>query len=151
MMIALRRLRELIDRSPLRGIKGPMGTGQDMLALLGGERAALADLERPLADLFGLCNCFQQRGAGGSPFIGPRRGFGSGAARRGAVITGTHDSIDGRPRARHRGFRAGSGRFVGDAAQDEHPQLRTGQRAAGCATRLCIHGGRVSRCTVERG
>ncbi|AFE15739.1 adenylosuccinate lyase [Mycobacterium tuberculosis RGTB327] len=37
MMIALRRLRELIDRYPLRGIKGPMGTGQDMLDLLGGD------------------------------------------------------------------------------------------------------------------
>jgi len=27
----LTRLRDLIDRYPLRGIKGPMGTAQDML------------------------------------------------------------------------------------------------------------------------
>ena len=37
------RLRELIDRYPLRGIKGPMGTAQDMLDLLGGDAAKLAD------------------------------------------------------------------------------------------------------------
>ena len=37
-LIALTRLRELIDRYPLRGIKGPMGTAQDMLDLLGRRR-----------------------------------------------------------------------------------------------------------------
>ena len=37
MLIALTRLRELIDRYPLRGIKGPMGTAQDMLDLFGGD------------------------------------------------------------------------------------------------------------------
>src|ERR1700758_3971326 len=37
MLIALRRLGELIDRYPLRGIKGPMGTAQDMLDLLDGD------------------------------------------------------------------------------------------------------------------
>ena len=37
-LLALTRLRELIDRYPLRGIKGPMGTAQDMLDLLGGTR-----------------------------------------------------------------------------------------------------------------
>jgi len=33
---ALRRVEELLDRYPLRGIKGPVGTQQDMLDLLGG-------------------------------------------------------------------------------------------------------------------
>lgn len=150
MMIALRRLRELIDRYPLRGIKGPMGTGQDMLDLLGGDRAALADLERRVADFLGFATVFNSVGQ-----VYPRsldHDVVSALVQLGAGPSSlAHDSIDGRPRARHRGFRAGSGRFVGDAAQDEHPQLRTGQRAAGCATRLCIHGGRVSRCTVERG
>ena len=37
MLIALTRLRELIDRYPLRGIKGPMGTAQDMLDLFDGD------------------------------------------------------------------------------------------------------------------
>lgn len=62
MMIALRRLRELIDRYPLRGIKGPMGTGQDMLDLLGGDRAALADLERRVADFLGFATVFNSVG-----------------------------------------------------------------------------------------
>ena len=39
MLVALTRLRELIDRYPLRGIKGPMGTAQDMLDLFGGDAA----------------------------------------------------------------------------------------------------------------
>ena len=37
MLVALTRLRELIDRYPLRGIKGPMGTAQDMLDLFDGD------------------------------------------------------------------------------------------------------------------
>ena len=51
---ALTRLRELIDRYPLRGIKGPMGTSQDMLDLLGGDAAALAELERRVASYLGF-------------------------------------------------------------------------------------------------
>ena len=55
-LIALNRLRELIDRYPLRGIKGPMGTAQDMLDLLGGDSAALAELERLAAEFLGFTN-----------------------------------------------------------------------------------------------
>ena len=40
MLVALTRLRELIDRYPLRGIKGPMGTAQDMLDLFDGDTVA---------------------------------------------------------------------------------------------------------------
>ena len=53
-LVALTRLRELIDRYPLRGIKGPMGTAQDMLDLLGGDVAKLADLERRIAEFLGF-------------------------------------------------------------------------------------------------
>lgn len=53
-LIALERLRELIDRYPLRGIKGPMGTAQDMLDLFDGDTAKLAELERRLADYLGF-------------------------------------------------------------------------------------------------
>jgi adenylosuccinate lyase len=53
-LLALTRLRELIDRYPLRGIKGPMGTAQDMLDLLGGDVAKLAELERRIADFLGF-------------------------------------------------------------------------------------------------
>src|SRR5206468_1296363 len=48
-LVALTRVRELIDRYPLRGIKGPMGTAQDMLDLLGGDAEKLAELERRIA------------------------------------------------------------------------------------------------------
>jgi adenylosuccinate lyase len=54
LLIALTRLRELIDRYPLRGIKGPMGTAQDMLDLLGGDPAKLAELESRVARLLGF-------------------------------------------------------------------------------------------------
>ena len=37
LLVALGRLDELIARYPLRGIKGPVGTSQDMLDLLGGD------------------------------------------------------------------------------------------------------------------
>jgi adenylosuccinate lyase len=53
-LTALARLRELIDRYPLRGIKGPMGTAQDMLDLLDGDAAKLAQLERLIADFLGF-------------------------------------------------------------------------------------------------
>ena len=56
-LVALIRLRELIDRYPLRGIKGPMGTAQDMLDLLDGREegaAKLAQLERRIADFLGF-------------------------------------------------------------------------------------------------
>ncbi|HEY9414971.1 MAG TPA: adenylosuccinate lyase, partial [Pseudonocardia sp.] len=58
LMIAQRRIIELIERYPLRGIKGPMGTGQDMLDLLGGDSpdgtAKLARLERMVAEHLGF-------------------------------------------------------------------------------------------------
>ncbi len=53
-MIALRRISELLDRYPLRGIKGPMGTGQDMLDLFDGDTARLAELEHRVAEHLGF-------------------------------------------------------------------------------------------------
>ena len=50
----LQRLEELIDRYPLRGIKGPVGTAQDMLDLLGGDPDKLTELERRIADELGF-------------------------------------------------------------------------------------------------
>ncbi|MFR9750763.1 adenylosuccinate lyase [Nocardia sp. 004] len=54
LLIALTRVRELIDRYPLRGIKGPMGTAQDMLDLLGGDPVKLARLEQQVAAHLGF-------------------------------------------------------------------------------------------------
>lgn len=53
-LIALSRIRELVDRYPLRGIKGPMGTGQDMLDLFDGDADRLGELERRVADFLGF-------------------------------------------------------------------------------------------------
>ncbi|AHH15390.1 adenylosuccinate lyase [Nocardia nova SH22a] len=53
-LIALRRVRELIDRYPLRGIKGPMGTAQDMLDLFDGDAGKLAQLEQKVARHLGF-------------------------------------------------------------------------------------------------
>ena len=53
-LIALVRIRELLDRYPLRGIKGPMGTAQDMLDLFDGDTARLAELERRVAEHLGF-------------------------------------------------------------------------------------------------
>ncbi len=41
LLVALRRIDELLDRYPLRGIKGPVGTQQDMLDLLGSPEAVV--------------------------------------------------------------------------------------------------------------
>lgn len=48
------RLEDLLGRYPLRGIKGPVGTAQDMLDLLGGDTAKLAELERGIAAHLGF-------------------------------------------------------------------------------------------------
>ncbi|MEV6070113.1 adenylosuccinate lyase [Nocardia sp. NPDC052001] len=62
LLIALTRLRELIDRYPLRGIKGPMGTAQDMLDLLDGDAGKLAQLEQKVAHHLGFKNVFTSVG-----------------------------------------------------------------------------------------
>jgi len=54
LLVAFRRLEELIARYPLRGIKGPVGTAADMLDLLGGDRGKLAELERRVAEHLGF-------------------------------------------------------------------------------------------------
>ncbi|TCN43824.1 adenylosuccinate lyase [Rhodococcus sp. SMB37] len=54
LLISLQRVRELIDRYPLRGIKGPMGTAQDMLDLLGGDAGKLEQLEAKVAEHLGF-------------------------------------------------------------------------------------------------
>ena len=52
-LLAFDRIEGLLDRYALRGIKGPMGTSQDMLDLLGSAEA-LAELERRVAEHLGF-------------------------------------------------------------------------------------------------
>ncbi|MGV9316283.1 adenylosuccinate lyase [Streptomyces sp. NPDC003691] len=62
LLVAFGRLEELIARYPLRGIKGPVGTAQDMLDLLGGDAEKLAELERRVAGHLGFARAFTSVG-----------------------------------------------------------------------------------------
>ncbi|QIX25417.1 adenylosuccinate lyase [Nocardioides sp. JQ2195] len=54
MLVAVTRIDELLARYPLRGIKGPMGTSQDMLDLLDGDGDKLDELESRVAAHLGF-------------------------------------------------------------------------------------------------
>jgi adenylosuccinate lyase len=54
LLIALARVDDLLARYPLRGIKGPVGTAQDMLDLLDGDEQKLAALESQVAAHLGF-------------------------------------------------------------------------------------------------
>jgi adenylosuccinate lyase len=61
LLVAFERLENLLDRYPLRGIKGPVGTAQDMLDLLGsGDR--LTELEDRVAAHLGFTRRFTSVG-----------------------------------------------------------------------------------------
>ena len=45
LLLAYRRLEHMIDTYPMRGIRGPMGTSQDMLDFFGGDAVAMEQLE----------------------------------------------------------------------------------------------------------
>lgn len=62
LLVAYARLEELLGRYPLRGIKGPVGTAQDMLDLLGGDAAKLAKLEGRIAGHLGFAHAFTSVG-----------------------------------------------------------------------------------------
>ncbi|MQW77363.1 adenylosuccinate lyase [Nocardioides sp. dk4132] len=62
LMVGIERVEDLLGRYPLRGIKGPMGTAQDMLDLLDGDEARLADLEGRVAAHLGFDRVFTSVG-----------------------------------------------------------------------------------------
>lgn len=62
LLVAIERIENLIDRYPLRGIKGPMGTAQDMLDLMGGDETKLAELESRIATHLGFARVFDSVG-----------------------------------------------------------------------------------------
>lgn len=55
LLVAFERLEDLLRRYPLRGIKGPVGTAQDMLDLVG-DAATLESLESKVAEHLGFAN-----------------------------------------------------------------------------------------------
>jgi len=54
LLVALHRVDDLLARYPLRGVKGPVGTSQDMLDVLGGDLDKLAQLEQTVASHLGF-------------------------------------------------------------------------------------------------
>ncbi|MDN5726278.1 MAG: adenylosuccinate lyase [Propionibacteriales bacterium] len=60
--VSYERVDELIRRYRLRGISGPVGTGQDMLDLLGGDEGKLAELNRRIGDHLGVDGVFISTG-----------------------------------------------------------------------------------------
>ena len=62
LLIAYERLAELIDRYPLRGIKGPVGTSADQLDLFDGDAARVAELERRVAAHLGFARVLDSVG-----------------------------------------------------------------------------------------
>ncbi len=62
LLVAHQRVRELLERLPLRGIKGPVGTSQDMLDLLGGDEDRLAELEQRIASHLGFTTVLTSTG-----------------------------------------------------------------------------------------
>ena len=62
LLLAYQRIEELLGRYPLRGIKGPVGTSQDMLDLLDGDHHRLEELERRTAEHLGFRNVLVSTG-----------------------------------------------------------------------------------------
>jgi len=62
LIVAYARVEDLIERYPLRGIKGPVGTAQDMLDLLDGDAAKLAELEGRIARHLGFAEVLDSVG-----------------------------------------------------------------------------------------
>ena len=62
LLVAYQRIDELIDRYPLRGIKGPVGTSQDMLDLLGGDIDKLQQLEGRIGQHLGFAEVLVSTG-----------------------------------------------------------------------------------------
>ena len=62
LLVAYQRIDELINRYPLRGIKGPVGTSQDMLDLLSGDIDKLEQLEGRIGQHLGFAEVLVSTG-----------------------------------------------------------------------------------------
>ncbi len=62
LLVAYARIGDLVNRYPLRGIKGPVGTSQDMLDLMNGDESKVAELERRIAEHLGFGEVFTSTG-----------------------------------------------------------------------------------------
>jgi adenylosuccinate lyase len=62
LLLGYQRMEELLGRYPLRGIKGPVGTSQDMLDLMDGDQDRLQALEQRVADHLGFTHVLVSTG-----------------------------------------------------------------------------------------
>lgn len=62
LLASYERIENLLSRYPLRGIKGPVGTQQDMLDLFQGDAAKLASLDQRIAAKLGFETCLDSVG-----------------------------------------------------------------------------------------
>lgn len=62
LLIAYERITNLIERYPLRGVKGPVGTSQDLLDLLGSDAAAVAEFESRVRSHLGFAESLDSVG-----------------------------------------------------------------------------------------
>ena len=62
LLVAYARVEELLGRYPLRGVKGPVGTAQDMLDLVDGDPVRLAALEQRVAEHLGFAHVLVSTG-----------------------------------------------------------------------------------------
>ena len=106
LLVAYARLEDLRGRYPLRGIKGPVGTAQDMLDLLGGDAAKLAAARGAGRRAPRLRRRVHQRRAGLPAVAGLRRAHRARPARRRAVVARRDDPADGGCGAGDRGVQA---------------------------------------------
>ena len=125
---ALRRVDELLARYPLRGIKGPVGTQQDQLDLLGGdaERSTRSSGASPATSASTPCSptsarCTRARSTSTSSPRWCRRPPGPSSLAITIRLMAGHELAT-------EGFQPGPGRLVGHAPQDEHPLVRAHQR-----------------------
>ena len=144
---ALHRVDDLLARYPLRGVKGPVGTQQDMLDLLDGDAERLDRLERRIAEHLGFEAVLTNVGQVYPRSLDLDVVSALVQAAAGPADLATHHPPDGRPGARHRGLPARPGRLVGDAPQDEQPQLRAHRRVPHHPPRPPHHGRRRSPAT----
>ena len=151
LLSALRRIESFLSLYPLRGLKGPVGTEQDQLDLLGGDTDKLARLEEAVARHLGFAEDPHQRRPGLPAVARFRDGERSLPGGVRAVELGHHPAPHGRPRAGYRRLPKGPSGLVGHAAQDEQPFVRAHHRLPPHRRGLRHHGERHRRRPVERG
>ena len=130
LLVAVDRLEGLIERLPLRGIKGPVGTAQDMLDLLDGDPARLARLEARVAEHLGFARVLTSVGQ-----IYPRSlDYDAASALVQLVAAPSNLATTVRLMAGHElvteGFRAGQ---VGSSAMPHKMNTRSCERLNGLA------------------